>query len=298
VTDVQFETYQLSIHENYQSAVHRFRTPGSRIPILLIHGSIENARIFFSRSLKGFAPYLARNGFDVFAPDLAGKGESIPRISRQLKHSQNDFIDRDMPAYIEEIRRHYPSEKIRFSGHSWGGVLLLAWYARHGKPEDTGPMVFFGTKRRIATRSLKRFFMIDLMWNGLGRINSTIFGYLPAKTLRMGSDNEPYHFYRDANAWVYQKTWIDRHRKEHIGKLLQHKKPPPILYFSAINDDVLGNPSDVQRLISETHADNAKHILLSKANGNRKDYDHINMLTASEGPEDHFIQARDWLQSE
>jgi hypothetical protein len=39
----------------------------------------------------------------------------------------------------------------------------------------------------------------------------------------------------------------------------------------------------------------ARHTRLGRDNGNRLDYDHINMLTAPQAQEDHFPQILEWL---
>lgn len=279
--------------------MHRFAPKeGIGIPVLLIHGSIEDSRIFYSASGKGFAPFLAQAGFDVFVPDLPGKGKSTPKASKDFDHSQQQFIDSDFNDYISYIRRFYPAEKIRMGGHSWGGVLTLAWYAKFGSIESTGPMVFFGTKRRLATRSLSRLVMIDIMWSGVGTLSTALLGYLPAMNLKMGSDNEPAQFYRETAKWVRSDEWYDLESGENLAAKLQRKPLPHTLFFAGVNDKVLGNEQDVKRLMAETGSDLTEFMLLSRKNGNAKDYNHIDMLTARTCPEDHFPKAAKWFTEE
>lgn len=267
------------------------------MPVLLIHGSIEDARIFYSRKGKGLAHFLAAQGFDVFAPDLAGKGESLPKVHGGLHHTQNDVINRDIPLYLSHIKKFYPDTPVRLGAHSWGGVMLLAWYARHGIVGETGPWVFFGTKRRIGVFSLRRLFMLDIMWTLAGEVGTRLRGYLPGKALGMGSEDEPAQLYRDVNRWVYSKVWKDPDDGFDFAKALGKKPQPPTLYFAGIKDYVLGHPLDVERLMRETGNDLAEFILLGKGNGNLADYGHIDMLTGKTCPDDHFAQAAHWLQN-
>ena len=39
-------------------------------PILMVHGAIENGRIFYTESGKGLACFLARHGYQVYVADL------------------------------------------------------------------------------------------------------------------------------------------------------------------------------------------------------------------------------------
>jgi pimeloyl-ACP methyl ester carboxylesterase len=280
----------------YQSCLHRFQpNVGKGTPVLMIHGSIEDSRIFHSASGKGLAPYLAENGFDVFAPDLPGKGQSKPRASRSFDHSMQDFIDKDINDYISHIRQFHPDEKIRLVGHSWGGVVLLAWYAKYGNTDSIGPMAFFGTKRRIAVISPIRLFAVDTVWTLLGSFSTFLAGYLPAVKLKIGSDNEPRTFYRETNRWVYSKNWKDIKSGEDISALLKEKSKPPLLFFAGIKDYFLGHPKDVKRLIAETGAKDVKYVLLSKKSGHQRDYGHIDMLTSKTSRVDHFPIVLAWL---
>ena len=43
-------------------------------PVLMVHGAIENGRIFYNEKGKGFGCYLAQQGFDVYVIDLRGRG--------------------------------------------------------------------------------------------------------------------------------------------------------------------------------------------------------------------------------
>lgn len=294
--NIKKETFHIDLGGGLQSAVHRYNGGGD--PVLLIHGSIEDSKIFHSRSGKGFAPFLAKAGFDVFAPDLAGKGESRPKIARGFDHSQRDFIERDLNLYAAAIRRIHPDAPLRTAAHSWGGVLLLAWMARFAKDIPLGPAVFFASKRRIGTVNLRRLFMVDGVWTLAGIAATAIWGYLPAKAMKMGSDNEPAAFYRQVNRWVYSKKWKDAADGFDYKAALRNTDLPPVLYFAGKADKVLGHPRDVKRLMIEAGSPKARYVLLGKKQGHRKDYGHIDLLTAPSCPDDHFPTALEWLKGD
>ena len=68
---------------------------------------------------------------------------------------------------------------------------------------------------------------------------------------------------------------------------------PPVWHIAAVNDEVLGRPEDV-RLFAELTQQTQRYTLLSRANGNRHDYDHASMLTMKDAAEDHFPAVAEW----
>jgi predicted alpha/beta hydrolase len=180
--------------------------------------------------------------------------------------------------------------------HSWGGVLLLAWMARFAKGVTFGPAVFFASKRRIGVVNLHRLFMVDAVWSLAGIVATAAKGYLPAKSMGMGSENEPAAFYRQVNRWVYSKNWKDASDGFDYKAALRDTALPPLLYFTGKADKVMGHPKDVRRLMEEAGAEIAKFVLLGKAEGNLHDYGHIDLLTSKDCPVDHFPMAVEWLR--
>jgi len=278
----------------YSCKVHHFGTATNHPCVIMIHGSIENARVFYSKSGKGFAPWLAKQGYDVYAFDLPGKGESKPNISRKFLHSQTQFILHDMPQIVAAIQAKNTSGQLYFIAHSWGGVLVPAFLARHEL--DVKSMVFFASKRRIGVFSLKRLFMVDIIWTMLGSLFSILFGYLPARWMKIGSDNESKTFFFQTNKWVYSKKWIDPEDGFDYQAAFKINPVPATLFLTGVKDDVLGHPLDVERLMNEMPNPQHELKILGKNCGNYHDYGHIDILTNHRASEDHFLDALKWLQ--
>lgn len=294
--ELRREHFTLALNEIDTLWVERFYPAEGGIPVLMVHGSIENGKVFYSSSGKGLAPFLAAAGYDVYVPDLRGKGKSTPRINRRSAFGQYEAITEDIPRLLERIHDLSGGQPIHLMAHSWGGVLLLAWYARFQGTYPVRSMVFFGSKRKIYIRSLKKFLMVDIGWNLLGRASSSLLGYLPAVGLRFGSDNESKKFYRETNHWVYSNAWKDKRDKLDYHKQLQSLVLPPILSLTGVEDDVLGHPNDVQQLLRESGAADFRYVTVGKKYGFRHDYGHIDLLTHPDAPEDHFRLVLDWLK--
>jgi len=276
--------------------IKRFSRQQQGPPVLLLHGSIENGRIFYSQSGKGFAPYLAGQGYDVFVVDLRGRGKSKPSISRRSTFGLSHTLQEDFPAIINKIQALKGQVPQFWGAHSWGGVLMLAYLARPAVPVQVQAMVFFGSKRRISIWNLKKFFMIDVIWNWLSKAVVAFAGSLPAKRMGIGADSETRLTHRQTHAWVVEKKWRDWHDGFDYAAALQAMQLPPALYLTGAQDKVLGHPVDVLKLMQETGCQNCKFMVLSKANGNLHDYGHIDILTHPDAVRDHFPLVVDWYK--
>lgn len=266
--------------------------------VLMVHGSVESGRIFYSKSMKGVAPFLAEQGFDVYVVDLRGRGESRPAVSKEATNTQLDAILEEIPACIKAIKElrgaNVPMHAI---AHSWGGVMLLAYLARISE-RPFSSMTFFGTKRSIAAKSLKKFIAVDLVWVRIGEYWTKKYGYFPAKEKKIGSDSEAAQVYRDCRSWVTSlDQWTDPEDGfDYLKAFEEAQNIPPTLYIAGENDPYLGNPYDVDRLMKEVGNSHDELLVLSKKNGFHKDYGHIDMCTAKEARNEHFPTVAKWMQ--
>ncbi|WP_337843272.1 alpha/beta fold hydrolase [Rheinheimera sp.] len=261
--------------------------------VLMLHGAIENSRIFYNEKGRGLACFLAEMGFEVYCADFAGRGQSIPAASRHFNHSQNQLITADIPALIRHLTQAGP---VHLIAHSWAGVVLAAALAR--QPELV-PLVrsvlTFGSKRCISVQSWQRRLHIDWVWNRLGPLLCKVYGYLPARQWRFGADNEPAQYLLDTIPWIRGEAFTDISDGFNYANACKHLNWPPSWHLAAVNDRLLGHPQDVLAFLAETGLDAGRFTLLGKATGYKMDYDHISMLTAATAREDHFVQLADWL---
>jgi len=277
--------------------IHLRRFLGDGPMLLLLHGAIENGRIFHSRSGRGLAPWLAQQGYDVWIMDLGGRGESRPPIGRGSDYSQTDSIVTEIPEAMDYMAEQRPGVELHWLAHSWGGVMMTAVLARF--PErirQVTSLCFFGSKRRVRVWNWQRLVYVDLIWCWLSPVICWVMGYLPARKLKFGSDDESRLTHAHGKAWVRQSEWIDPEDGFDYAAALRELSLPRALYFAGAADPALGHPEDVKRLMDES-GEGEKHFhLLSKDRGYSKDYGHINMLTAPSAREDHFPEVLKWLQ--
>ncbi len=281
-----------------QLCLHRFKRPDARGPaVLMLHGMMSNGRVFFSASGKGLAPWLAARGYDVFVADLRGKGDSRPLIDRHAHHGQSEMIRVDLPALHAAVLQHAQASQAHWVSHSWGGVVMNSCLLRHPALIAQVPgMVHFAAKRRVQVRNLNKWVEIDLMWNAVLRQLTRWMGYLPARALRIGSDNETRKTHRQIQAWVQAAPWVDEDDGFDYGRAAQRITLPPTLYLAAVDDPCRGHPEDVKRFRAESGAHLSRVHVLSRRGGALHDYGHASIVTHPDAVHDQFKLAEAWLR--
>jgi len=282
--------------ENYKLHLKRFWNTDNAPSIFLLHGSIEDGKIFYSKSGKGLAPFLAENGFNVFVADLRGRGKSTPHPSVHNNFGHASAFEEDIPDFLEKIKATTGKAPDHWVSHSWGGVHLMAYLAKNEAP-DLKSMVFFGSKRDIRVRNLKKFLIVDLLWFGFCTFLAKTKGYLPAIQYKIGSADEAKDYFLEVNKWVRSRDWKDLRDGFDYAAALKSKKLPPILSITGANDRQIGHPTDCRRLLKEVgDQDNFTFKVIGKKQGFKNDYDHINLLTHRDAKYDHFQEVLKWFK--
>lgn len=266
-------------------------------PVLMIHGMMSNGRVFYSHGGKGLAHFLARQGYDVFVADLRGKGKSTPRIDADARHGQTEMICEDLPALHATVRRLSGDQPVHWMSHSWGGVLLNSTLLRYPELIDqVASLVHFAAKRSVQVRNIHKLIEIDLMWNWVLRGVTRRVGYLPARRLKFGADNETNKTHWQIKRWAKASPWVDSDDGFDYGAAARHTRLPPALYLAAQNDPCRGHPHDVKRFRDESGPHVSRVHLLGRRTGYRHDYDHISLLTHPDAAQEHFQLLLHWLR--
>jgi len=289
------ESLFIPLNETDTLHLKRFCGDPQGAPVFMLHGSIENGRIFYSQNGKGLAPFLAQRGFDVFVADIRGRGLSTPPVSRQSKYGVTECIREEIPAFLDEIKRIRGNAPLHWIGHSWGSILLLCHYARSGAREKIRSMIFFGSKRRITIGGLRKFIMIDFVYNYIFGLMVWFRGFVDVKFLNVGSDNETKKSRRQTYDWVTNTNWRDEDGFDYAMSL-RGIQLPPLLFVAGGNDKVLGNYTDMKLFMEEINHPEAELYFAGISHGNLHNYDHVNMLTHADAPRDHFQYVVNWMK--
>lgn len=124
--------------DGWRLALWRWRARGHqrrRLPVLLVHG-LGASRVGWDLAPGcSLARWLQEQGFEVWALEQRGHGDSDhprPGSGRDWGWSFDDYLLQDVPAALELIRERSGADRVQWVGHSQGGILLYAHLAGGG----------------------------------------------------------------------------------------------------------------------------------------------------------------------
>ncbi|TMO47907.1 alpha/beta fold hydrolase [Pseudoalteromonas ruthenica] len=264
--------------------------------IFFMHGAVENGKIFYTHSNKGLAPFLAKHGYRCYVADLCGRGESKPSIGPGASYGQTEAICHEIPAFLSKITEHAGEFPRFWVAHSWGGVLFNSVFARF--PEyikKVSACAYFGSKRSLYNRHPSKFLKGNLVWYWLAPKKAKKYGYLPARKLKWGSDDETVKSHFQSMQWAKVKPWIDSDDGFDYGHAIKRLALPPTLHIAGVKDKALAQPIDIKKFMQESGCGIQEFKLYGRSHGHHHDYGHIDMLTHPQAQRDQFQDVLAWF---
>ena len=291
------------------------RSPERRPPVLLVHGLSAN-RWTMDSGLERFslAAHLARAGFRTFSLDLRGHGDSRQPPHRAEDWNFDHYVEEDVPAALDAIRRETGEEQVLWVGHSLGAVAGLVSAQLHperiaGVVAIAGAMSF--DVEGIVTRYLGLGLLVDGRFNrALGRMAAPYAGLAhPAagelaingrnvdrpvlqRLLVNGIENVPGQVFSQLVDWVTKDACrsFDLSRDYRAGLASCHQ---PALFLAAPRDKLA--PPRVVRRGFELWGGPKEYVEFRLDAGHFADYGHTDLLFGKRAPQEVFPVVTDWL---
>ncbi|MGZ3408300.1 MAG: alpha/beta fold hydrolase, partial [Polyangia bacterium] len=213
-------------------------------------------------------------GIACVVADLRGHGKSGPRADEGGDWSYDDLVEHDVPTLIALARSRFPGLPLTCVGHSLFGHVSLAHLARH--PEaDVDALVLLAVNvanpswRRRTLDYARRRIGIEAM-GLLGRL----FGRLPARRLRYGSDDEAASYVRDFVRNGRARRWLARDGFDYWDALARIDRP---LYALVGAGDRFMSPPEAARAVAE-RVPGAQFQVVGRATGLAFDPDHMGLV--------------------
>lgn len=295
------------------------REPKKPYPVVASHG-FAGSHAIYDLGEVSLARYLAEYGYDVYAIDLRGRGESWPPGGSRpdLRWDFDDFVTEDLPAAVTQACQTSHASQCFWLGMEMSGQALYAaciagtaggirGAVTFGAPAVTPPNARVpGVTAAPRGRSGGRVrFRAGAHHAGpllaLLRSSQLESSFRPANTdplisaryLRSGVPDEAETLADQFADWVRSQTMRDAEGKvvysDRLGEI-----GLPILLMAG-GHDLQRPPQAIRDTFEAIGSDDKTFVLAGEGRGFSFDFGHDDLLAGSRGPAEVFPVVREWL---
>lgn len=184
---------------------------GDSKPVLLLApGMMLSGRSLDRPRGRGMATALAHRRHTVYLVDLRGHGASRPAAGEGGDWTYDEIVAFDVPAAVEAVAARHPGRRLVWIGHSLSAHAGAAAFGQRPDLPLAGavlisPVVWIRRHEPSAAAWVLKRAILTLWW-GLTRA----VGYMPARRLRIGSDDEAPGYVRQFLDWARDDAWTSR----------------------------------------------------------------------------------------
>lgn len=265
------ESTLVPVNDRDQLHVRRFGGGTRNTTVVLLHGLFADGSLFF-RDGDALASRLARDGYDVWVPDLRGKGRSWPALSRETARESaygfHDAVTGDLATVFGLLREEAPDKPVYLVGHGTGGLLWLSFLARWPVVREmVRGVVMLGS----ATTREPGGIGAGWRWH----VRDGWFAYWRARQYGLvhdpagSGDVELPRFYREIRQ-VLARGWLDpQDGLDHAQQLAGLPYWPPTLLVAAELDAPWSGPESARRVQSQLPPHDGRLYLFPASSGVR-----------------------------
>jgi len=253
----------------------------------LLHGSFSNRRFWYSPKGIGLGAYLARQGFDVWIPEMRGHGLSR-RNQQYARNRVADYARYDLPA-IGAFVREQSAQVPHWVGHSLGATTLAAALGgKHLGAPAVASVALFGCQVSRTHWPLK---IPPVEWTG--RLFLKRFGQVSGARLKRGPEDEP------AGVMIEAMRWNGLFGRFGDGKQDWWKGladvDVPLLAVSAAGDRQ--DPDwACRKLFEQVGSEHRQYLCLGRQQGFTGDFGHVEMLVSKPAQIEVWPLVEQWLK--
>jgi len=271
--------FQVDTEDGWSLAVEHLPAQGEvRGAALLMHAMMVDRR---SMLRAGFGPFLASQGWNVYAADFRGRGGSGKPPREGTRWSYDDLVFRDLPALVAGVRAHAGEQFLYLIGHSLGGHTGLAAAGSHAfeLPPDGYVLLSVNMWRPGLEPDWKR--------RALKRLQLELFagmtwprGYFPSRRLRMGPCDEPRPYVLDLARCWRRDSWSSADGVHDYDASMK-QVAGPVLAVIGKGDTLMAHPVAARNWTEQLGPERADFWVVGRGDHQLDfDPDHMTVVTA------------------
>ena len=260
---------------------------------VMAHAMFARKSEFGRRERPGLAQAYAAQGWRTIAFDFRGHGEST--LARGAPEwAYDDLVRLDLPAVFECARARSEGRPVLVVGHSLGGHVALA-------AQGSGKIAADGIIAIAANVWLRELETSRVRWAAklaLGRVMAesvTRMGRLPARRLRVGSDDASGAFVSDLLRFMREDGWKSADGSDDYLASLAHVVVP-VCAVSSAGDHVTCHPASADALARRCSGP-LETIRIARSDDGRRAPGHMEMVT-SDRARSKLLAALAWVESQ
>jgi predicted alpha/beta hydrolase len=198
----------------------------------------------------GLAELIAGAGYVTVAFDFRGHGDSAPFAKDGADWSYDDLVQTDLPTVVACARGRFSEIPVVVVGHSLGGHVALASQGAGVLGADALVLIAANVWMRQLEPSMrtwlkKRAYLESLLLASRSR------GYFPARSLRLGSDDEALRYVAALTRTSRLGRWTSDDGAFDYGALSSRIRVP-IATITSDGDHLMCTPSSGERMVEGT----------------------------------------------
>jgi predicted alpha/beta hydrolase len=260
---------------------------------VMAHAMFARKSEFGRRERPGLAQAYAAQGWRTIAFDFRGHGEST--MARGAPEwSYDDLVRLDLPAVFDCARARSDGRPVLVVGHSLGGHVALA--AQGARKIDADGIIAIAANvwiRELETSRVRwaaKLALARMMTESVLRI-----GRLPARRLRVGSDDASGKFVSDLLRFMREDRWRSADGADDYLTSLAHVVVP-VAAVSSHGDHVTCHPASADAFARRC-AGPLELIRIARSDDGRRPPGHMEMVT-SDRARSQLLRALDWVESQ
>lgn len=249
----------------------------ARGTVLLLHAMMASRRSFDRAPGGGLAGALVEQGLRTLALDFRGHGESTPLAGAGARYDFDDLVAGDLPALYGAASARWPRDPVTVVGHSLGGYAAMA--AAATCDFDVAAIVAIATNVWLPSLepnpwvSARKRAVVETL-SAAARMR----GYLPARTLRLGSNDESRAFIDGWANWWRDDEWTSADlRTDYAGAMSKLKVP--LLFVASQGDRFACPPDSARRFASLAPAEHVSFEIIRAGDNGAPAPGHMEMVT-------------------
>jgi pimeloyl-ACP methyl ester carboxylesterase len=289
-------------------------------PVLLVHGASVNHHNFTEPEGACLADYLAERGYDCWVLDLRGTRSSKPAFERgHLDTTMDDYLNYDIPAAIDHIRRATGYARVHYVGHSLGGMLLYAYAQQTGggliaSAATLGaPIGFDGVRAKAGLAALPLIMKFPYLVGDAARglvpfalLMRSSFGVFPTNMRNIAKGLGVQQLYntietplpkvlRELAHMIERKVWLMDGDTLDVKAGLNTITTPLLAIYG--EKDPFIPKAEAERFFNALPSSDKQMLWCLKENGFAEDYGHCDLAFGREGAKEVFRPILEWFKA-